>query len=172
MQGPAQGLFFGVSSAHALALVVPVVMPLAIWVLASVAQLAGRRGFAPARQLIEGYNSSATLDRVVAFLLALAGGIHVALAAGQVRTDVGIVVLFFLNGAAFFALSLSVFAWGSWRPAAIVLLGYDIAGILCLHCPGDRTPGPGRRVCVCTGTDYTGPRLDTVVSEASATLGD
>jgi hypothetical protein len=140
MQASTQGLFYGVSSAHDIVLVVPLVLPLTIWLLGKVAQAAARRGFAPAQKLMRNYDSTPTLNRVVAFLLALSGGIHLALAAGHVGSGVGTVVLFCLDGATFIGLSWAAFEWRNWRAPTIALLSMTLLAYLVYLALGLESP--------------------------------
>jgi hypothetical protein len=90
--------------------------------------LAARAGLGIARRFVRGYEDAPPLTRVTAFLLVVAGAIHLALVPGHVAHPLA--WLFALNGVAFLGVGIAAFVAGRWRPWAAALLVATLAAYL------------------------------------------
>jgi hypothetical protein len=115
---------------HAVALLVPLALPVAIWLFRRAAALAARADLGSARRFVHAYEDSPPLTRVAAFLLVLAGAIHLALVPGHLAEVPKLAGLFALNGAAFLGIGLAAFVTERWRPWAATLLAATLAAYL------------------------------------------
>ncbi len=122
--------FPGVMPDHAAALLVPLLVPLAIWAFFGVVELSARAGSSTARRLLCGYQCSSSLTRLTALLLVLAGAVHLALVPGHLEGDRPLAMAFALDGAAFLAVGIAAFVWDRWRRVAATLLGATLAAYL------------------------------------------
>jgi hypothetical protein len=127
MVAPGAGFLPGVRPDHAAALLVPLVLPLAIWLLLGAARLASGANLGIARSFIRGYEDSPPLTRVTAFLLVLAGAIHLVLVPGHLGQDAGLAFLFDLDGVAFLGAGIAAFVADRWRAPAAALLVATLA---------------------------------------------
>jgi hypothetical protein len=88
---------------HAAAILVPLVLPLAIWLFLWIIRLAARANLGIARHFVSAYEDAPSLTRAAAFLLVLAGAIHLALVPGHLTAPLAWLVatlaayLFFLG---------------------------------------------------------------------------
>ncbi|MGH2458882.1 MAG: hypothetical protein ACRDIY_08440 [Chloroflexota bacterium] len=124
------GFLAGVAPDHAAALLAPLFLPLAIWMFLSIVELAAKADLPGARRCQRGLEAASPLTRTTAFLLALAGAIHVALVPGHLGEDGSLAVLFALNGITFVGVGIAAFVWRRWRPVAAVLLAATLAAYL------------------------------------------
>jgi hypothetical protein len=115
---------------HAAALLVPLVLPVAIWLLLGAARLASGANLGIARSFVRGYEDSPPLTRITAFLLVLAGAIHLALVPGHLGPDAGLSLLFALDGVAFLGVGIAAFVADRWRSWAAALLVATLAAYL------------------------------------------
>ncbi len=122
MDGSNSGLLWHVAPEHVPALVVPLVLPLAIWLFLKLARhvAAGSNGLT--RRFMDGYDASSSTTRVAAVLMLLTATIHLALVPTHAQDDPQLAKLFAINGALFIAAAIAVFTWRWWRPFAAALL--------------------------------------------------
>jgi hypothetical protein len=113
---------------HAAALLVPLVLPVAVWVFLWIVRLAARADLEIARHFVCAYEDAPPLTRITAFLLVLAGAIHLALVPGHLAARLA--WLFALDGVAFLGVGIAAFVAGRWRAWAAALLVATLAAYL------------------------------------------
>lgn len=124
------GFLAGVAPDHAAALLVPLLLPLAVWIFMGIVELAARANLPGARVFQRGFAAASPLARTTAILLALAGIIHLALVPGHLAADGSLAVLFAVDGAALVGAAVAAFVWRRWRAVAAALLGITLAAYL------------------------------------------
>lgn len=130
METTAAGFLPDVGPDHAAAILVPLVLPVVIWLFLRVIRLAARADVGIAHRFVREYEDSPPLTRVAAFLLVLAGAIHLSLVPEHLGRGTILALLFAANGVAFLLVGIAAFVRDRWRPWAASLLVATIAAYL------------------------------------------